>query len=297
MSAQQSAALPPSVGVVIPTLNRADVLARALDSVLGQTLPPQQIIVVDGGSTDQTDALLATYPDLTVLLQERGGVSAARNLGIRHCDCDWVALLDSDDEWLPGKLEAQFAALTEQPGHRLLHCDEIWIRDGRRVNQAKRHRKRGGWIFEHCLPLCVISPSAAVLERRLLAEVGAFNEDFPACEDYDLWLRICSRHPVLYVDRPLLRKYGGHADQLSRRHWGLDRFRARALRDLLDAGGLSEAQRSATLASLRGKCRILVDGARKRGNSEIVAEFEELLERFGGCKEITEPCTKPRTKP
>ncbi len=266
----------PSVGVVIPAYNRAHLLGRALDSVLAQSLPPRQIVVVDDGSSDATAELLAGYPEACVLRQENRGVSAARNLGVRHCDCDWIALLDSDDEWLPEKLQVQFEALAEQPGHRLIHCDEIWIRDGRRVNPANRHRKRGGRIFEYCLPLCVISPSAAVIEKSLLAEVGGFNEQLPACEDYDLWLRICARHPVLYVDRPLLRKHGGRADQLSRKHWGMDRFRAWALRDLLATDALSAADRQAALASLREKCRILVAGARKRGNREVAAEYEAL---------------------
>lgn len=274
--------MPASVGVVIPTFDRAHTLARALDSVFAQTLPAQQVIVVDDGSTDSTADLVAGYPGVSYLRQENCGVSAARNLGIRHCGCDWIALLDSDDEWLPEKLRVQFEALAENPGYRLIHCDEIWIRNGRRVNPGDRHRKRGGWIFEYCLPLCVISPSAAVIERSLLIEAGGFNEQLPACEDYDLWLRICSRFPVLYVDRPLLRKYGGHDDQLSRRHWGMDRFRVQALRDLLAAGSLSESDRQAALASLREKCWILVSGARKRGNSDIVAQYEALLAQFEG---------------
>ena len=274
--------MPTSVGVVIPTFNRAHTLGRALDSVFSQTLQPQQVIVVDDGSTDSTADLVAGYSEVSYLRQENRGVSAARNLGIRRCGCEWIALLDSDDEWLPEKLEVQFGALAENPGYRLIHCNEIWIRNGRRVNAADRHRKRGGWIFEHCLPLCVISPSAAVIEKGLLEEAGGFNEGLPACEDYDLWLRVCSRYPVLYVDRPLLRKYGGHDDQLSRKHWGMDRFRVRALRDLIAGGGLSESDRQAALASLREKCRILVNGARKRGNAEVEAEYEALLAQFEG---------------
>jgi len=274
--------MPTSVGVVIPTFNRAHTLGRALDSVFSQTLLPQQVIVVDDGSTDSTADLVAGYSGVSYLLQENRGVSAARNLGIRRCGCDWVAFLDSDDEWLPEKLEVQFGALAENPGHRLIHCDEIWIRNGRRVNAADRHRKRGGWMFEHCLPLCVISPSAAVIEKGLLEEVGGFNEGLPACEDYDLWLRVCSRYPVLYVDRPLLRKYGGHDDQLSHKHWGMDRFRVQALRDLLAGDRLSESDGQAALASLREKCRILVNGARKHGNAEVEAEYESLLAQFEG---------------
>lgn len=272
--------MPTSVGVVIPTFDRAHTLGRALDSVFAQTLLPQQVIVVDDGSNDATAKLVAGYPEVECLQWENRGVSAARNLGIRQCDCDWIALLDSDDEWLPEKLEVQFEAREKHPEYRLIHCDEFWIRNGRRVNPANRHRKRGGWIFEYCLPLCVISPSAAVIEKSLLIDAGGFNEQLPACEDYDLWLRICSRHPALYVDQPLLRKYGGHADQLSRKHWGMDRFRVQALRNLLDAGTLPDKYRQATLESLRGKCRILTNGANKRGNRQMAREYQALLAQY-----------------
>ena len=270
----------PTADVVIPAYDRAHLLGRALDSVLAQTRPPRRVIVVDDGSADDTSVLLARYPEVIHLYQENRGVSAARNLGIRHCRSDWIAFLDSDDEWFPEKLKQQFAALQEQPDYRLSHCDEIWIRNVPRVHPTNRHLKRGGMIFEHCLPLCVISPSAALIQRSLLEEVGGFSEDLPACEDYDLWLRICSRHPVLYVDRPLLRKYGGHEDQLSRKYWGMDRFRVQALRDLLDAGTLSDSYRQAALDSLREKCRILVAGAKRRGNQRIVDEYESLQARY-----------------
>jgi glycosyltransferase involved in cell wall biosynthesis len=275
----------PTVSVIIPSYNRCQSLPRALDSVLAQTRPAEEIIVVDDGSDDGTAAMLARdYPDLTCLVQDNRGVSAARNAGIRAARGDWIALLDSDDEWLPQKLERQLQALqqarrSDSAAPLLVHCDEIWIRKGRRVNPMDKHAKAGGWIFERCLPLCAISPSAVLMARELLTDVGEFDEDLPACEDYDLWLRICSRYPVLYVDEPLLKKYGGHSDQLSRQHWGMDRFRVQALDKLLSVGGLDATQQEQATAMLHEKCRILRLGAEKRGNQALLDELSEVLRR------------------
>lgn len=273
-----------SVAVIIPTFNRSAVLPRALDSVLAQSIQPGQICVVDDGSTDDTAALMARqYPQLTYLAQDNAGVSAARNLGVSSTNSRWLAFLDSDDEWLPQKLETQLQAAAQQPDTRLVHCDEIWIRNGRRVNPMNKHQKSGGDIFDQCLHLCAISPSATVLRRDLFDQLGGFDPGLPACEDYDLWLRVCARYPVTYVDTPLLKKYGGHEDQLSRKYWGLDRFRVRALTKLLDSGVLQSKpeKHRKTLAVLREKCGILMMGARKRGNQDLIEECQALLDKFG----------------
>lgn len=258
------------VSVIIPTHNRAHTLARALDSVLQQTLPADEIIVIDDGSTDNTAALMEEYPDVVYLRQPNAGVSHARNTGIAAARNDWLALLDSDDAWHPQKLERQVRALQPQPGYRLCHTDEIWIRNGARVNPMNKHAKRGGRIFQHCLPLCAISPSSVLLHRGLFDDTGPFDETLPACEDYDLWLRITAKYPVLYLDEPLITKYGGHADQLSRKHWGMDRFRIQALENILHRGTLNAADRRAALEMLNQKLNILLAGARKRGNHEIL---------------------------
>ena len=196
-----------SVSVIIPTFNRKSMIDRAVRSVVSQTVSASEIIVVDDGSTDGTAAYLRrNYSDIEVVEQENLGVSAARNRGVRESLGRWLAFLDSDDAWQPRKLERQLAALDQSDGYRICHTDEIWIRNDRRVNPKLKHRKSGGWIFSNCLPLCVISPSSVLLDRSLLDEIGSFDEGLPACEDYDLWLRICSRHPVLFVDEPLVGK-------------------------------------------------------------------------------------------
>lgn len=254
------------VSVIIPTFNRAHTLPRALDSVLGQTLRTDTIIVIDDGSTDETTQIVSEhYPDLTYIRQKNRGVSTARNKGIMMTDSDWVTFLDSDDEWLPEKLERQMTALEQQPEMKICHTDEIWIRNGKRVNPMKKHAKSGGWIFQKCLPLCCVSPSSVMIHRSLFDDVGLFDESLSVCEDYDLWLRIAARYSFLYLSEKLTVKYGGHEDQLSRKHWGMDRFRIRALEKILASKVLSNSDRKAAEAMLAKKTRIISQGALKRG--------------------------------
>jgi glycosyltransferase involved in cell wall biosynthesis len=270
------------IAVVIPTYNRAHVLGRAVDSVLDQSFPAEQCVVVDDGSSDHTEALVrGSYPGVTYLKQEHGGVSAARNAGVAAARTDWVAFLDSDDAWMPDKLERQRWAL-EGTRYVICHADEIWIRRGRRVNPMRKHRKRGGWIYRHCLPLCAISPSASMVRKDVFMAIGGFDENLPACEDYDLWLRLCARYPVAYIDRPLVTRYGGHDDQLSTRYWGMDRFRISALEKMLASEALSDIDREMTLRMLTTKLIILLDGARKRGNQEVLDTYAGRLTRCRG---------------
>ena len=279
MDANDTSVMKPKVSVIIPTYERREVVTRAIDSVMAQSYRDWELLVVDDGSTDGTSAMVAErYPNVQVILQENQGVSAARNVGIECSRGDWIALLDSDDVWMPRKLERQMAALAEAPTYRLCHTEEIWIRNGRRVNQMKKHAKSGGHIYLKCLPLCCISPSSVLLHRSLLDDVGAFDESFPACEDYDLWLRVTAREPVLFVEEPLLEKYGGHEDQLSRKHWGMDRFRIRALQGILGEGILSREDEYETRLMLVRKLEILVNGAKKRGTESAVMDFMDQLE-------------------
>jgi glycosyltransferase involved in cell wall biosynthesis len=261
------------IAVVVPTHDRAHVLGRALDSVARQTEPPDRCVVVDDGSGDDTEVLIRrSYPGVTYLKQPHRGVSAARNLGVRHADAEWVAFLDSDDRWMPDKLEKQRHAL-HGTDFAICHTDEVWFRGGRRVNPMRKHRKHGGWIYRHCLPLCAISPSTVMIRKDVLVAAGGFDESLPACEDYDLWLRLCARLPVLFLDEALTVRYGGHADQLSARYWGMDRFRVKALEKMLDAPDLSVENRYRTLETLVEKLNIIVQGARKRSNHEVVAAY------------------------
>jgi len=286
------------VSVIIPCFNRESVLSRALDSVLAQSwfgggklvdgqLADENVldlIIVDDGSTDGTARLIAEhYPDAHFIRQNNKGVSAARNTGLAAATGDWVAFLDSDDEWLPHKLSKQFAQL-ESTGLQICHAEEIWVRNGVRVNQMNKHRKHGGWIFEYCLPLCVMSPSSVMMHRSVFDNVGLFDESLPACEDYDLWLRLAARYEVAFVSEPCIVKYGGHADQLSRQYWGMDRFRVIALENILNNSDLHQhlttRMREAAQTTLTEKLTILLTGAHKHGNQELIGLCEEKLQKW-----------------
>ncbi len=271
----------PTISVVIPTLNRCYTLHRAIDSILKQTSSVNEIIIVDNGSTDGTrDMIQSDFAMVTYVTELKRGVSAARNKGISIANGQWIALLDSDDAWLPAKLEQQLKAYNDNKNVRLIHTDEIWYRKGKRVNQMKKHKKRGGNIFEYCLPLCCISPSSVLLHKDLVKDVGLFDENLPACEDYDMWLRITAKEPVLYVDEPLTVKYGGHEDQLSSKYWGMDRFRIQSLEKILTNKLLTSSQEVAVRKEMKRKINVLIQGGIKRGNTDIVDTYSKKLKSW-----------------
>ena len=212
-----------TVSVVIPTYNRIKFIIRAIDSVLKQTYPIHQIIVVDNNSTDNTSEILRNkYTKIEILSEHKQGVSSARNKGIKFSNSDWIALLDSDDSWEPGKIEKQlFLYEKSKKKLRVIHTDELWYKDKVLLNQKKKHEKLGGDIFEKCVRLCCISPSSALIRSDLFDDIGYFDESFPACEDYDFWLRVTAREKILFLDEPLTIKFGGHDDQLSKKCWGM----------------------------------------------------------------------------
>jgi len=266
----------PQVSVVLPTYNRDWIVSDAITSVLDQGYANLELIVVDDGSTDDTPDLLSAFGDrITVIRQPNRGVSAARNAGIRAAAGQLIALLDSDDTWLPGKVSAQVDFFSTNPDALICQTEEIWIRNGVRVNPGKRHRKEAGMIFERCLVLCLVSPSAVMMRKPLLDEVGLFDETLPTCEDYDLWLRIAWKHPIHLVDLPLIVKRGGHSDQLSRRP-ELDKYRIQSIAHLLDSNVLSAFQGDAARAMLKTKCSIYAQGCRKRGRIEKAEYYERL---------------------
>ncbi len=255
------------VTVIIPVFNRADLVRRAVESVLAQTYRPEQIIIVDDGSTDDPRASLQEIVSsdlIKIIRQQNAGVAAARNVGIEAARTNWLAFLDSDDWWLPEKLSRQISWHNANLEYLISQTDEVWIRNGRRVNPKKYHQKQNGEIFYLSLDRCLISPSSVLLSRRLFDEVGLFDPSLPACEDYDLWLRITARHLVGLVPEKLIIKTGGHADQLSRKYWGMDRFRVKSIMKLLRSGDLTKAQYQAALDVCEKKVVILKNGAAKR---------------------------------
>jgi len=278
----------PSVSVIIPTFNRSRRLIRALRSVLKQTFRDYEVIVVDDGSSDDTYQALAPYMTMIRYVRQEvnRGVSAARNSGIRRAAAHWIAFLDSDDYWLEDKLSVQIAFLERNPGALACQTEEIWIRDGRRVNPRTRHRKPSGNIFAQSLKLCLVSPSSVMLKSSLLDEIGLFDESLPAAEDYDLWLRISCRYPVYLIDKALVVKEGGHDDQLSRGFMGMDRFRIKAIVKLLESGILTYGQQRAAIEELSIKCRIYGEGCMKRERKREGSFYLSLPVRVENGEEV-----------
>ncbi|RKX90197.1 MAG: glycosyltransferase family 2 protein [Spirochaetes bacterium] len=268
------------VSVIIPTYNREGLILRALDSVLAQSFRDFDVWIIDDGGNDGSGELVraraAENPGTAIryVHTPNNGVAAARNHGIRYSEGDWIALLDSDDEWVPEKLEKQMAYLKRNPESVLIYSDELWIRSGVRVNPPKSYRKFGGEVFEKCLPVCMIGPSTALFKRNLFEETGGFDEEYPVCEDYDFWLRITSRYTAGLVDEPLTIKYGGHSDQLSTSYVAMDYWRIRSLCRIVDTRELSPNRRDAVLREIGRKGRILLQGYSKHDRKEM---YEEVL--------------------
>ena len=270
----------PLVSVIIPTYNRGWIIQEAIDSVLDQDFSDYELIVVDDGSDDNTLEILGAYGKaITVLHQPNKGVSAARNRGIAEASGRLIAFLDSDDLWLPGKLATQVKFFEENADALINQTQEIWIRNGLRVNPKKRHHKFSGMIFERSLALCLVSPSAVMLKKNLFDTVGVFDEHLPACEDYDLWLRISCRYPVHLIDSPLIIKRGGHDDQLSKAA-GLDKYRIQSLMNIIDSDLLTPQQYNAAVITLKEKSEVYAGGCRKRGREKEAEYFSALAEKY-----------------
>ncbi len=270
----------PLVSVIIPTYNRAWTLKKAIDSVLKQNYKNFELIVVDDGSTDDTEALVSEYAKSIKFVQQPNlGVSAARNKGLSISSGALITFLDSDDYWEPEKLSAQVEFFNANPNALICQTEEIWIRNGKRVSPKKKHKKLSGMIFIPSLALCLISPSAVMMRKNLFAKVDMFDESLPACEDYDLWLRITCRYPVHLIETPLIVKTGGHDDQLSAAT-GLDKYRIYSLKKILKSDFLTASQYQAAENMLKKKCRVYADGCKKHGRKTVATYYYRLADEI-----------------
>ena len=266
-----------NISVVIPSYNRKDFLKRSIDSAINQTKKPLEIIVVDDGSTDGTEAMIKSdYDFVKFIKQKNKGVSAARNIGIKVSIGEWICFLDSDDEWKKDKLEKQINAMKSNPGYKFFHSNEIWIKNGLRINQKKKHKKYGGDIFDKCLDMCRISPSSVMIDKTVFDEVGNFNEYLVVCEDYELWLRICDKYRVFFIDEPLIIKYGGHQGQLSYSIESIENHRIKALEYLI-LENLDRKNKRHAIQMLLSKLNIYLKGLVKRKKNDEIAVYEEKI--------------------
>lgn len=274
------------VSVIIPAYNRAHLLRRALTSVFQQSLPCDEVIVVDDGSVDATptvlEAIRAEAPlPLHIIRQKNRGAAAARNTGLQHARGDLIAFLDADDWWLPNKLALQVAAMERENHYPISHTREIWYREGKRVNQRKRHDPPGGSIFYRCLDICVVAMSTVLAKKELFSCYGYFDESLPCCEDYEFWLRVARQEPFLLLPQALTCRDGGRPDQLSTIHrLGMDVYRISALRKLIDAGLLNQEQNRAARRELTRKCLIYAQGCRKHAQFDEADLYFELAAQY-----------------
>jgi glycosyltransferase involved in cell wall biosynthesis len=191
------------VSVIIPTFNRRDYITTALDSVLAQTYKNYEIVVIDDGSSDDTKEVLKPYQNIIrYFYQENKGISGARNRGIRESRNDYIALLDSDDYWLPEKLKWQVDRIRKEPecGMVATRCSSI-ASDG--TFRKKNRPGKSGWILNDIFKANFIRTSSVLITRKCFDTVGLFDESLPEGEEYDLWLRIAKQYPIAFINEPL----------------------------------------------------------------------------------------------
>jgi glycosyltransferase involved in cell wall biosynthesis len=212
----------PTVAVIIPTYNRAALLIEALESVLAQTFKDFEVFIVDDGSTDDTAARVAPYladTRIHYVVQENSGATTARNYGIRETSCAYIAFLDSDDVWMPSKLEKQISRLKTDPKVGLVYSDIMWIQfDGKPLRQQPiKAPRRFDNYYEDLLYENVIygSNSAVVLRASLLEGAELYDPELPALDDQDFWLRLSAVCDIAYVDEMLVKLRAHPSNQQS----------------------------------------------------------------------------------
>lgn len=268
------------VDVIIPTFNRADVMVKAIESVLSQTYKNFILHIVDDGSTDNTQRVLEQYkshPQVKVYFQKNAGVSSARNLAAKTAEGQWISFLDSDDEWMPHKLETQIKYLAQNPECQFLHSEELWIRNGVRVNPKVKHLKSNDNIFIRSLDFCIISPSTVILTRELFLTHQGFDEEFVVCEDYDLWLKILLKEEIGFISTPLIEKHGGHSDQLSTKFVAMDYWRIKSLVNLYQDKAATVDQKNAIKDVIIKKSDLLLKSYIKYQNQKSFDEIKTML--------------------
>ena len=267
--------------IIIPFRNEEIVLDDCIKSALRNLTSETEIILIDDFSQDSSKKIVKKYlrDNIKLISNKRNlGVSKSRNRALKIAKGDWIALLDSDDEWLTKKLEKQVTSLKENPDLLFCHTNEIWIRNGVRINQSRKHQKYGGHIFEKCLDICRISPSSALFKKSILDDLGGFDEKLPVCEDYDLWIRIAAYYPVLFLDEPLINKFGGHDGQLSNVQAGIEQYRVQSLEKILTNVKLTSSQFKMARNMLLNKMKIYLNGLKKRDRLRLSKIIEKKIE-------------------
>lgn len=260
-----------NISVIIPVWNRESCITRAIKSVLNQTTPPMELIIIDDDSTDNTYKVITDYCNnyhgnikcVIWKISHCGMPGKVRNIGMEKSNGNWIAFLDSDDEWFPQKLEKQCALITSS-NIRWCHTKERWIHNGKEISQKKQCHKRRGNIFDDALKKCIIGPSTVMIARTMFEELGYFREDMEVCEDYELWLRFLNKYEIEYLDEPMITKFAGHENQLSQKYEYIEKFRIDALSHLIQNSTLKYNNNIKAQKELERKQYIWEQGRKKR---------------------------------
>lgn len=299
----------PLVSVIIPSYNRAQLLPKALESVMAQTYPADrtEIIVVDDGSTDGTGQVMAlAFPQVRYIYQTNGGVSSARNRGLREASGSVLTFLDSDDLWLPEKLAAQVAMLTNHPEIGMVVTDVL-----RRHTSGKEDRLRrretipvDGYALNTVIEHPALVPSSVAIRRAVYEELGGFDPTLRTAEDIDYMLRIARMYPIGVLEEALTvaargledglgavhgtyqdymfvlnRFFSDFANELpaSMRHTALARARARFSRGLAGDGALGQAAQNLAKSAFHARNRDDISYTLRAGAAVIKAAARRAI--------------------
>lgn len=299
----------PLVSVIIPVYNRNFLLKEAVLSVAAQTFTNFELIIIDDCSNCDPEPEIAMLPGIKninlkfIKLKKHSGMPGfVRNKGASEAQGDFLAFLDSDDLWLPEKLQTQldfifaddelrkryaqsnfsifpnpdepYLLQDEKTKTVICHTREKWIRGSKIISQTSQKHNRSGDIFSDCLLKCIMGPSTVMVGTELFKKTGGFREDLEIAEDYELWIRIAAFYNALYIDKPLTVKRAGKWEQLSQKYNQIEIFRIDALGELIKNNFFPPQKLAEAKAVFAQKCRIYAAGCRKRGKIEEALKYE-----------------------
>jgi len=296
----------PRVTVILPTYNRRDCLVDTIRSALDQTYSDHEILIIDDGSTDESaiEVLRQLGPDperaeslwkqhltsatgaigfgfwirdtsLQYIHQPNRGIGAARNRGLHACHGEFVAFIEPDYRWHPRHLEAQVEFFNHNKNAWIAHGRLVFGRPTTKPTKTKK-KEVCKFSFEQIVGGNGLCASALVARRRCFELHGGFDENLPACEDYDLWVRIAAHAPIHHVSESVVWMTKPH----SAPNWSLDRYRVYALEKAYQSGRLNAEQRQRVADELVARCDILVEGFRKRNNTERANFYDRKRKKF-----------------
>jgi glycosyltransferase involved in cell wall biosynthesis len=275
-----------NIAAIIPVKGRPALLKEALDSILsGNILPSSVFVVIDSiGEEREMDSIaleefflrskkIFSEIHFKKIYSANEGPARARNLAAKEAKEEWISFLDSDDLWLPEKLESQISYLKKRPHLHGASGLERWIKNGKVLIQPQKLRPGHGRFIKDSLHRCLVPCSSVIIRRSIFLDEGGFDENFPVCEDYEFWIRFLSRHPLGFIDREIAIKRSGDWSQLSSSH-SLDKYRILALLKSVQNCNFSKEESGEAKKACYEKFSIFESGAKKRGNHN---EAEDLI--------------------